>query len=155
MRHHLSSACLFAAAASLSACGQDNEQTAAAPQVKPLHGLAVGKAPGDPQLNRRLAVQGMWKGEPDQALDGHHLVLEVAGTSEYTLDLRGVEAGQEAVFASARGRLSWTRDDLLHGKGDGKGALAGYREWSAGFTGPDRMTLRTGARDVELTRVKD
>ena len=136
----------------LSGCGRDAE-----PEAKPspaaLKGMPLGKTTGDNRLARRLAVQGTWTETSRPITPGRRIVIEIAGTSEYTIDLRGHEGGTEAVFASGRGRLEWSADDLLHGKGEADGQLAAYRNWTAGFPRKDRMVVRVGDRDVEMTRL--
>ena len=132
-------------------CDRDDARRDTRPQA-PLQGLRLDPKDQNAQVTRRLSVQGQWVGAPDKDRQGKWVVLDVAGTSEYTIDLKGSDGGGEAIHASGRGKLAWTPEGLLKGEGDADRALSEYAEWTAGFPGKDVMIVRTAKGDEELRR---
>lgn len=108
------------------------------------------------KVTRMFAVQGRWQGAPDKANHDRFLVIDVAGDSQYNMDMTGMEGGSEAVFASATGTYSWSGSDIMeaHAKDGATGPLEIYDNWQAGFPAEGVMTVRAGSKDVELKKVR-
>lgn len=146
----------LAATLCLCACGEkaDDKPTTAATGAPALKGMPIEAGRNGAETGRMLSVQGRWKGRETPRLPGRRIELDLAGTSEYTLDLIGDENGHTAIYASSRGRVSWREDGVMEGRGDAKGPLAPYAKWTAGFPDPKTMTLRNADGDQELHKAQ-
>lgn len=144
---------IAAAGMILASCG-GKEEGEPSPRKTELKGMSLDPKDQNAKVARRLAIQGTWTGAKDVADKGRWIVIEVAGTSEYTIDLKGIEDGKEVIHASGRGRLDWTASDLLHGRGEADPAISQYSDWKAGFPADGVMRVRTTKGDVELKRAQ-
>lgn len=148
---HIAKMALVAAASMmLAACGKDPAATET--RQMPLTGKRLDPRKQNSGVARMFSVQGRWEGPQDSSPAGRHIVLDMAGISQFTLDVRGTEAGQEVVFESAQGGYAWTPSGIMKGTLQGKPGplLAKYRTFEAGFPANGTMTLRTASGDVEL-----
>lgn len=138
----------------VAGCGDKPQTTQpdAAKTADALKGIRIEPGRKGAEMGRMLSVQGRWTGKALARHPGQHLELDVAGTSEYTLDLVGEEDGRPAIYATSRGRISWRDDGVMEGRGDAKGLLAPYARWAAGFPTKDDMMLRSGRGDETLKR---
>jgi len=139
-------------ATALAACDKKNDAPPPPSAPAKLVGMPLDAKDQNATVKRRLAIQGQWQGQPDKSARHQFIVMDLAGTSEYTIDLKGMEGGREAIYASGRGKLSWGGDDVLAGRGTADDAIGHYASWRAGFPAQGVMTVRTSKGDVELRR---
>ena len=120
-----------------AACGDSAPKPAPKPEASALKTMPLDKAAEYPEVARNQKIVGRWRSDEGSIQDNRFLVLDVAGTLEYTLEKRGFENGDEAIYETSRGTVGWEDDILISSPEDSTPG------WKAGFQSPKVMVIRT------------
>lgn len=110
-----------------------------------LPGLGLATGEEHPEVARHQSVTGRWVSEQGTAGDGRWYVLDIAGTRQFNLDVRGKEGASDVTYEMNAGEVSWASDGTMKGTASkGHGFLAGFQD-------PEVMVLRVeGQTDTKL-----
>lgn len=132
---------LLSAFAALTGCGWVSGDEASAPDA--VQAGPETKRFADPVVISERRAFGRWRSEPGilPGVSSLYVIIDVAGTKDMQIELRGRSSRRDAVYAIAKGKVEITSEGVSATAPDAGRSLAPFSEFTATFPNTSMMSV--------------